>query len=337
MERPHFATVKEYGKHFMDGAFWRPYVEAICARCELSPCREIRAGLPGTFPVFIVDGRYVVKLFGELFNGSAGFAVELELYQLLATEREIPAPACVASGMLFPAGDGWSWPFIITRMLPGESLSEVEERVSYQDKLAVCRWLGPVVRRIHELRPGHSARLQLNWEAFDHFLSRQKASCVENHRQWGSLPERLVVQLEEYIPPVVELADRSVPPHVLHCDLNADHVLGYFEEEHWRPAGIIDFGDAMVGDQLYDLVALHIGLFRCDKRLLRAFLEAYGSDEGLRRDFVRRAMSMTLLHQFNVLGEVFRASPVVRNVATLDELAGLIWGMDGPGDAPETG
>ena len=29
---------------------------------------------------------------------------------------------------------------------------------------------------------------------------------------------------------------------MLHCDLNADHVLGVFEGERWRPMGIIDFG-----------------------------------------------------------------------------------------------
>ena len=90
---------------------------------------------------------------------------------------------------------------------------------------------------------------------------------------------------------------------MLHCDLNADHVLGGFEGERWRPVGVIDFGDAMIGDRMYDLVALHLGLFRCDKRLLRAFLDDYGSDERLRRDFARRAMSMTLLHQFDVLSD----------------------------------
>jgi hygromycin-B 7''-O-kinase len=39
---------------------------------------------------------------------------------------------------------------------------------------------------------------------------------------------------------------------------------------------LIDFGDAMVGDLHYELAALHLDLFDCDKRLLRQFLDHYG-------------------------------------------------------------
>jgi hypothetical protein len=108
-------------------------------------------------------------------------------------------------------------------------------------------------------------------------------------------------------------------------------MLGDFEGDHWRPSGIIDFGDAMAGDRVYELVALHIGLCRCDKRLLRVFLDAYGFDAGLRRDFVRRAMSMTLLHEFDVLSEVFSRFPEAQQVDGLDELAALLWDLEHPG------
>lgn len=118
---------------------------------------------------------------------------------------------------------------------------------------------------------------------------------------------------------------------MLHCDLNADHVLGSFEGERWHPAGIIDFGDAMVGDRLYEFVALHLGLFRGDKRLLRTFLDDYGFDAALRRDFVRRAMGMTLLHEFNVLSSVLPAFPEAGRVASLAELATLLWDLEHPG------
>jgi len=99
----------------------------------------------------------------------------------------------------------------------------------------------------------------------------------------------------------------------------------------WQPSGIIDFGDAMAGDRLYELVALHLGLFRCDKRLLRTFLDTYGFDPGLRRDFVRRAMSLTLLHEFNVLSSVFPTFPDAGRVTSLAELATLLWDLEQPG------
>ena len=331
MQRPFFESVQAYGQQFTDPAYWRPYVEEVCARHGLGACHAIRAGLPGTFPVFVVDGRYVVKLFGELFDGGTCFQVELEMYELLRSDPAIPAPSLVVSGTLFPPDGGWPWPYIVTEVIPGTSLAEVEEQVSFDDKSAICGFLGSVARHIHALQPERAQHLRLSWDAFDRFLSEQLARCVEHHRTWGSLPEHLVRQLPDYLPSLSELVDHSVLPHVLHCDLNADHVLGDFDGGHWRPNGIIDFGDAMAGDRVYELVALHIGLFRCDKRLLRVFLDAYGFDEGLRRDFVRRAMSMTLLHEFGVLSDVFPRFPGAAKVDRLDELAALLWDPECPG------
>lgn len=237
MRRPHFESVTTYGRLFADTAYWRPYVEAICARHWLGPCSEVRSGLPGTFPVFMVAGRHVIKLFGDLFDGGARFQIEREMYELLAADHDIPAPALVASGTLFADGAGWPWPYLVTTAILGDSLSAVAERVSMPDRIAVCRWLAPIVRRIHALTPGSSSALPLTWAAFDRFLAERRAGCVARHQTWGSLPERLVAQLDDYLPPLTDLVDRSMPPHVLHCDLNADHVLGNVAGEHGRREG----------------------------------------------------------------------------------------------------
>ena len=331
MERPLLATVDAYRQLFLDVTYWTPYVAAICARHECIPCSSIRSGLPGTYPVFVVGERYVVKLFGELFNGGTRFPIERTMYELLATDPSIPAPSLLASGNLFLDGEGWPWPYLLMEMLPGTSFGAVEEQVAYEDKNALCRWLGPVMRRIHDLKPQDSSCLHLTWETFERFMVKQRSDCRQRHRTWNTLPEHLVAQIDEYILPNTEMVDHNTSPHVLHCDLNADHVLGSFEGTTWHPNGIIDFGDAMVGDRIYDLVALHMGLFHCDKHLLHTFLQAYGFDDGLQRNFVRRAMTMTLLHEFNVLEEMFHAFPDVKNVATLAELADLIWNLESRG------
>lgn len=46
-------------------------------------------------------------------------------------------------------------------------------------------------------------------------------------------------------------------------------------------------------------------------------------------DFARRAM--TLLHEFNVLSEVFPRFPAAAGVESLAELAALLWDLDAPG------
>jgi hygromycin-B 7''-O-kinase len=334
VERPVFESVRAYGSRFTDAGFWRPYVEEVCRRHGLVPCEGIRSGLPGTHPVFQVGDRWVVKFFCDLFAGAESFAIEREIYTLLVQLPGFPAPWLVAAGDLFPPGEGWHWPYLVSTLLPGTSLGEVYDQVSSMDQEAIARTLGHCLKELHQVRLKGSGILRPVWISFTDWLHRQRAACVENHRRWQSMPARLIEQLDAYLPPVDALLDRSVRPLLLHCDMNADHLLGEFRDGRWIPVGIIDFGDAKVGDFLYELVALHLGLFRCDKRLLRIFLRAYGCDTVLPPDFPTRAMSFTLLHEFNVLREAFELFPALGQVPTLADLADRLWNLESPQDGP---
>jgi hypothetical protein len=85
-------------------------------------------------------------------------------------------------------------------------------------------------------------------------------------------------------------------------------------------AGIIDWGDALWGDPYYDLPALFFGTFGGSKPLLRTFLDAYGW--AVAAEFAHRAMTMTLVHEFNPLGQ---APPAFEDIRTLHQLATLLW------------
>ncbi|MSP12890.1 MAG: hypothetical protein EXR62_08025 [Chloroflexi bacterium] len=74
-----------------------------------SPTSTVAPTLPGTYPTFIVDGRWGIKFFGRLFYGAASFEVERQANILLAAIPSIPAPRLIASGSLFPDSDGWPW------------------------------------------------------------------------------------------------------------------------------------------------------------------------------------------------------------------------------------
>jgi hygromycin-B 7''-O-kinase len=281
--------------------------------------------------VFIVDEQYVIKLYTHFFNGAASYAVEAALYAAFAQAPTLPVPKLIARGSLFPQDEAWSWPYIVTTAIPGTSLGEVVERVSAEDRVQVAIFLSPLLRQLHSLPLAGLPGSEDPWRFFLHFLEAQHSACVHNHETWQTMPNHLIAQIEAYLLPLAVLVEEVRQPHLLHCDLNADHVLEQFEEDHWQPAGIIDFGDARIGDRLYELPALHIGLFACDKHLLQHFLRSYGFDAELRRQFVQRAMSFTLLHQFDVLAPVFETFPHARAVASLDELATLLWDLERPG------
>ena len=129
------------------------------------------------------------------------------------------------------------------------------------------------------------------------------------------LPRHLVEQIPEY------LAEPAPVRRLVHADLHAHHIF----VERGRLVGVIDWGDAILADPYYDLPALHLLTFRADKDLLRAFLAGYGWPVG--PEFAHRAMSMTLVHEFNPLGGI-RDTVDLTAVATLDELASLLWALE---------
>jgi hygromycin-B 7''-O-kinase len=320
---PEFATVQDYARCFTAVDFWQPYIESICRRHGVA-IRAIRAGLAGTNPVFLVDDGgqgCVVKLFEtKFFGGADSYQYERAIYSLTGAAPAIPAPALIAEGDLF--GDG-VWPYLIITVIPGVSLGEAAGQVDDVDWAAVAQFVGQVLRRLHERAVTNIAVLERTRSQFRGFIARQRANCGEQHRQWQTLPSRLIVQLDSYLLPLDALVDGEPALRLLHGDLNWDHVLGEFVDNHWVPRGVIDFGDARVGDLLYEMVVVHLGLFRCNKALLRLFLQAYGDDGKMRQNFVARAMNYTLLHQYNVLGEA--PAGLVKRAATFDELALALW------------
>ena len=259
------------------------------------------AGAGGTFPAFLV-GRYVVKFFSELFAGAICHQVEQSLHREFLAHPEIPAPRLVAEGRLF--SDGWTWPYLVTTRLTGASWHDLAPEPSEQARLA--GELGIVLRRVHQLPPPAGQV----WER--DLLADLRATCVDRHRQWGMLPGHLVDQIDRY------LLEPSPLRRLLHADLHWDHIF----VDRGRLVGIVDWGDALLADPFYELPALHLETFGGNKRLLRTFLAGYGWE--MKPDFAKRAMTMTLLHEFNPLGAL-RATPDLQSIPTLDQLAQLLW------------
>ena len=298
-----------YSAHFMDPVFWQPYVRQVCQWNSLT-CLDVTPGLPGTFPTFIVNidpkaspkpfgsGPVVVKFFGPPYSGPICFQIELALGRLLADlSLPIPSPAILASGQLTS-----NWSYLIFEHVRGLSIGQVRDSLSPDDWQAVAVQTGEYLHCLHTLSPGHLPDLppvvQPAWDGFASFLRNQRFNCLAHHRAWDDLPAHLLDQLEEFVLPVERLIDFSAPPHLIHADLTADHLLGRLESDRWQTLAIIDWGDAMTGNLLYELIALLVDLFHSDIRLLHLCLEAYGLPDFFRDDFPSKVLSMILLHQF---------------------------------------
>jgi len=106
-----------------------------------------------------------------------------------------------------------------------------------------------------------------------------------------------------------------------------------FQAKTMVPKGLIDFGDAKVGNPLYDLVALHLSSFRCSKSLLKEFLKSYGTPVENNRLFAppncfsRRAMKLCLLHPCDTIRPIQHYVPKTKKAESWEEIEQLIWSI----------
>jgi aminoglycoside phosphotransferase (APT) family kinase protein len=310
-----------YPRLFMEQALWEPYVREVCARHNL-PCQGVRTGVAGTYPTFIVDDRWVVKFFGALYDGWRCFQVESQAAALVASLPRLLTAPVLAQGFLLDENASWHWPYLVFQFIPGVSIGEVYNQVSQEARLALAAEMGGRVKRLHELPLPVDGPLAASWDGFACFLRGQYAGCAQRQAAWGSLAPQLAAQIPAYLPPLEELLPMTDRPRLVHADLTRDHLLGTLSPEgRWKTGALIDFGDARAGSPWYELPALHLDLFNSDKRLLRAFFEAYGWEGWREASFPRRAMAYTLLHEFNVLV----LYPQARDAASLEALAEELW------------
>lgn len=326
---PELDTLEDYRRRFTDVSYWRPFVESVCERHGLLPHDSIReADLPGTYPVFIVRDQWVVKFFGQLFNGESAFTAELDVSNLLARDGQIPAPSLVAYGHLIDGNGEWPWPYLVFEHLPGKSLARLRDRMSVDSMSRVARELGNLIRQLHALPLSEARFLGSTWDAYVALLERQRPGCKDRHEEWRSLPDHLIDLIDEFLLPTAALVDRGTPPRLLHGDLTADHAVGELTPRGWRTQGIIDFGDALVGDPMYELIALHLDVFQCDKRLLSAFLMSYDFEQEIDQEDAAKLLSLCLLHPFNVFEGFGDRHPEAANIRDLSQFGNWLWWLD---------
>jgi hygromycin-B 7''-O-kinase len=300
LPRPDFADVTQYGARLCDAEFWEPYIREVLLRHGLPPVAPCSA-TAGTFPTFVV-GDYVIKLFGEMFSGAQRFEIEHSAHRLLSLHPAILAPDLVVHGYVLE--QDWRWPYLVTTRLNAPTWGRASLRYDEQEHLA--RQLGAAVRNIHEL----PVPREPPWKR--DVLADLRLECVERHRRWRTLPSHLIDQIEHFL-----IAPSSIRRFV-HADLHMDHIFFYYTSL----VGIIDWGNAVATDPYYELPALHLHTFQGDTHLLDEFFDGYGWDRP--PDFARRAMSVTLLHEFNVLRGVSRSMDLA-SVASLRSLAAILW------------
>jgi hygromycin-B 7''-O-kinase len=277
-------------------------------------------GLGGTSVRAVEDGSNLVALLGDhrvikVFPPFLRYQYESERATLrhLSGRLATPIPEVVVDAELS------GWPYLIMSKLEGAPLSSVWGTCSGAERVGILREVGGLIAQVQAIEPGALAVLPPAWPAF---IDAQVEGCRRRHERLG-LPPHLLAQVERYLAATSDVLPARFAPAILTGEYTPGNLLMHRTARGWQIAGLIDFGDVMVGFADYDLLGPSTFLAAGDGGSVRALLEGYGfsaTREGLRE----RLMRLLLLHRHSDLGLQVTIAGWQR-ARTLDDLARLLW------------
>lgn len=290
-------------------------VQKILAHHSL-PIRSLMPFSEGSNIVFSYDDSLVIKLFPTFHQNQ--FESERLVLKALEGKLSVKTPIVCYEGKI--AG----WPYIVITQLNGMLLENLWHTLNHSNKLVIIRELGLLMKEVHSLSINGLESIDCHWATF---IENQIKNCVENHRA-----KKLSASLLEQIPSYVEMVKQSLlkieKPVLLTGEYTPMNFLVTDIEGTWHISGLIDFGDAMLGNYQYDLLGPGAFLIQGDKELLNAFLSAYGylPDE-LNSQLSHQLTALMLLHKYSNLEVQVRIEGWKNKVFSLKELEGLVWGL----------
>jgi hygromycin-B 7''-O-kinase len=310
-----FLVEDHYRRVRTDASFWRPYIEEAFKASELSVEPILAIEDDGTNANFWLGSNKILKIYTPFCHGRESKGMETAVLRNLA-DSDLPVPKVLARGELMPLDDEWKWPFLVTERLPGRTLHAMWPEMPHEQRMGYAFQIGDMLRRLHKVIPSPdvSRTFQAIWpKGFTDFLVRQ-------HQLVSAKSELAVIPIYDEIVKMSPATLASGWPAVLHGDLDGTHLL----VQHGQITGLIDFGDAKIGDPLYDFVTVQIDLFDQDPRMFSEMLRGYKIDPREERNFRERLTAYAVLHEWPLV-ESLPTWAVRSGAGSLGELGEWLW------------
>ncbi|CAN5441483.1 aminoglycoside 3'-phosphotransferase/choline kinase family protein [soil metagenome] len=312
---PHLHSFEEYEHFKLNTHLLEKAVNEVIQRHELKELPLILFS-EGTNIVFAHGKHRVIKIFPPFHQEQ--FKSELLVLQHLQGKLSVQTPIVEYYGEIS------DWPYIVMTQLEGTILENLWEKIDHSNKIIIIRELGALIQEVHALSTDGLEAIDCHWEIF---IKKQIAQCMEQHRS-AKLPEFLLQQISNYLEPIKESLSQITKPVLLTGEYTPMNFLVNKIAGIWHIAGLIDFGDAMLGLPEYDLLGPGDFLIQGNKELLTTFLTAYGYlPEIMTAALSHKLTALTLLHQYSNLNVQIRIKDWQSRVSNMKDLENLLWGF----------
>lgn len=294
--------------------FWLPTLELLRERHRL-PAGDWRRVTYAKNVVFALDDLFL-KLIPPYWDGDA--RREAAALRLLA--GRLPGSPLGAAPPLLAADavDGWS--VVLIGRLPGRMLAEIWRELPRDQQLDLARQNGALAAGLQAQPVAAEPTLAIDWAGR---LERQRAELLADLPR-AAMPAALEAGLADFLARVGPLPTPGSRPALLHGDLSLGNLLVEPVAGGWRICGLIDFGDASIGEGAHELLSPNINVYHGDAGLLQAFYAGYGlaaADQTI--ELARHLTARALLYY----GWPELAAFLPAGLASWDAVAAALWAM----------
>ena len=263
------------------GQDWEEIARQICRRHAIEIDRPLLYRRESN-PVFIVDDRWVVKIFTPAAERQ--FAVEATVLRQLAGQRAIPAPRWLADGRIDGSG------YVLMTRVEGEKLEKVWPSIAPPQRLHLARETGRILAHFHQLDPSplsQTERLHGGWRAFcRRFGPKFRQQLPGLDMLPGPLRREITAFLKTEAPAYIDAG-----PVLVHADIGPGHIYLSRTGNRWRVSGLIDFADAMLAPAEFEWTDGLLYLFPDEAALRWAVLNGYYANRARPVNLERRCLA----------------------------------------------
>lgn len=311
---PSVDTFEEYETLKLNIEIFKNAAKKIVSSHQLPPGQFTL--LEGTNIVFSFGDKRIIKIYPPFHLEQ--FTNEVLVTKHLANKLSVNTPKIEFEGKIN------GWPYIITNQLDGILLEGLWEQLDENNKSIIIRELGALIREVHALPVNGLEAIDCHW---NQFIAQQISQCVTQHRA-TQLPDALLKQLPEYLNKSTKLLPTITKPVLLTGEYTPMNFLVKQENNLWHIAGLIDFGDCMLGLAEYDLLGPGAFLINGNKKILREFLLAYGyKPENINALLSQQLTTLMLLHRYSNLKIQIRINDWQNQVGNFNDIEQLVWGV----------
>lgn len=233
----------------------------------------------------ISDQRYL-KIYGP--TAERQFFIERSVLQSLDEQNTIPAPHIVAEGE--PAQGP---PYLVVTGIPGDTAEHLWDDLPRDEQLAIAREIGAITAAIHQLPQDDLSDVEEKFGGRrEHITLMQpplrarieSASSLSLHQR-----DDLIAFLLNEAPDLI-----NGPLALTHFDLAHNHIYLTRETDRLEVAGIIDWGEAMLGPAEWDIAYLWFWTLSGDRAAMRECLQIIYANHSVPQRFARRCMAAVL-------------------------------------------